>query len=153
MSGEIAGGLLPTGEYGHTLNNPMYDSGRKKRVSVHKTFAEDVALEVDKDLKTPEGWGVVVIGYGDDPSQMGRVTVTWNDWVLRFPRNSRRAIPPGHFSVLMDAVETKYHQAQEGAPLVGYNFNRYNVQVLKTPESSPIDKDKVNEQVERVDVA
>ena len=153
MSGEIAGGLLPTGEYGHTLNNPMYDSGRKKRVSVHKTFAEDVALEVDKDLKTPEGWGVVVIGYGDDPSQMGPVTVTWNDWVLRFPRNSRRAIPPGHFSVLMDAVETKYHQAQEGAPLVGYNVNRYNVQVLKTPESSPIDKDKVNEQVERVDVA
>jgi hypothetical protein len=120
---------------------------------VHKTFAEDVALEVDKDLKTPEGWGVVVIGYGDDPSQMGPVTVTWNDWVLRFPRNSRRAIPPGHFSVLMDAVETKYHQAQEGAPLVGYNVNRYNVQVLKTPESSPIDKDKVNEQVERVDVA
>jgi hypothetical protein len=116
-------------------------------------FAEDVALEVDKDLKTPEGWGVVVIGYGDDPSQMGPVTVTWNDWVLRFPRNSRRAIPPGHFSVLMDAVETKYHQAQEGAPLVGYNVNRYNVQVLKTPESSPIDKDKVNEQVERVDVA
>ena len=153
MSGEIAGGLLPTGEYGHTLNNPMYDSGRKKRVSVHKTFAEDVALEVDKDLKTPEGWGVVVIGYGDDPSQMGPVTVTWNDWVLRFPRNSRRAIPPGHFSVLMDAVETKYHQAQEGAPLGGYNVNRYNVQVLKTPESSPIDKDKVNEQVERVDVA
>lgn len=153
MSGEIAGGLLPTGEYGHTLNNPMYDSGRKKRVSVHKTFAEDIALEVDKDLKTPEGWGVVVIGYGDDPSQMGPVTVTWNDWVLRFPRNSRRAIPPGHFSVLMDAVETKYHQAQEGAPLVGYNVNRYNVQVLKTPESSPIDKDKVNEQVERVDVA
>ena len=153
MSGEIAGGLLPTGEYGHTLNNPMYDSGRKKRVSVHKTFAEDVALEVDKDLKTPEGWGVVVIGYGDDPSQMGPVTVTWNDWVLRFPRNSRRAIPPGHFSVLMDAVETKYHQAQEGAPLVGYNVNRYNVQVLKTPESSPIDKDKVNEQVERVEVA
>ena len=153
MSGEIAGGLLPTGEYGHTLNNPMYDSGRKKRVSVHKTFAEDVALEVDKDLKTPEGWGVVVIGYGDDPSQMGPVTVSWNDWVLRFPRNSRRAIPPGHFNVLMDAVETKYHQAQEGAPLVGYNVNRYNVQVLKTPESSPIDKDKVNEQVERVDVA
>ena len=153
MSGEIAGGLLPTGEYGHTLNNPMYDSGRKKRVSVHKTFAEDVALEVDKDLKTPEGWGVVVIGYGDDPSQMGPVTVTWNDWVLRFPRNSRRAIPPGHFSVLMDAVETKYHQAQEGAPLVGYNVNRYNVQVLKTPESSPIAKDKVNEQVERVEVA
>ena len=131
----------------------MYDSGRKKNISEHKTFAEDIALEVDKDLKTPEGWGVVVIGYGDDPSQMGPVTVTWNDWVLRFPRNSRRAIPPGHFSVLMDAVETKYHQAQEGAPLVGYNVNRYNVQVLKTPESSPIDKDKVNEKVERVEVA
>ena len=153
MSGEIAGGLLPTGEYGHTLNNPMYDSGRKKRVSVHKTFQEDMAIEVEKDLKAPEGWGVVVIGYGDDPSQMGPVTVTWNDWVLRFPRNSRRAIPPGHFAVLMDAVETKYHQAQEGAPLVGYNVNRYNVQVLKTPESSNIDKDKVNEQVQRVEVA
>ena len=153
MSGELAGGLLPTGEYGHTLNNPMYDSGRKKRVSVHKTFQEDMAMEVGKDLKTPEGWGVVVIGYGDDPSQVGPVTVTWNDWVLRFPRNSRRAIPPGHFSVLMDAVETKYHQAQEGAPLVGYQVNRYNVQVLKTPESSPIDKDKVNAQVERVEVA
>ena len=153
MSGEIAGGLLPTGEYGHTLNNPMYDSGRKKRVSVNKTFAEDVALEGDKDLKTPEGWGVVVIGYGDDPSQMGPVTVTWNDWVLRFPRTSRRAIPPGHFSVLMDAVETKYHQAQEGAPLVGYEVCRYNVQVLKVPTSSPIDKDKVNEKIERVEVA
>ena len=153
MSGELAGGLLPTGEYGHTLNNPMYDSGRRKKVSVHKTFQDDMAKEVGKDLKTPEGWGVVVIGYGDDPSQMGPVTVTHNDWVMRFPRNSRRAIPPGHFSVLMDAVETKYHQAQEGAPLVGYNVNRYNVQVLKTPESSPIDKDKVNEQVERVDVA
>ena len=153
MSGEIAGGLLPTGEYGHTLNNPMYDSGRKKNISVHKTFAEDIALEVDKDLKTPEGWGVVVIGYGDDPSQMGPVTVTWNDWVLRFPRNSRRAIQPGHFNLIMDDVETKYHQAQEGAPLVGYNVNRYNVQVLKTPESSPIDKDKVNEKVERVEVA
>ena len=153
MSGEIAGGLLPTGEYGHTLNNPMYDSGRKKNISVHKTFAEDIALEVDKDLKTPEGWGVVVIGYGDDPSQMGPVTVTHNDWVMRFPRNSRRAIPPGHFSVLMDAVETKYHQAQEGAPLVGYEVCRYNVQVLKVPTSSPIDKDKVNEKIERVEVA
>ncbi|MBO54070.1 MAG: hypothetical protein CL886_00245 [Dehalococcoidia bacterium] len=153
MSGEIAGGLLPTGEYGHTLNNPMYDSGRKKNISVHKTFQEDMALEVGKDLKTPEGWGVVVIGYGDDPSQMGPVTVSWNDWVLRFPRNSRRAIPPGHFNVLMDAVETKYHQAQEGAPLVGYEVNRYNVQVLKVPDSSPIDKDKVNEKVERVEVA
>tara|TARA_R100000808_G_C2147991_1_gene156034 strand:- start:2683 stop:3144 length:462 start_codon:yes stop_codon:yes gene_type:complete len=153
MSGEIAGGLLPTGEYGHTLNNPMYDSGRKKNISVHKTFQEDMALEVGKDLKTPEGWGVVVIGYGDDPSQMGPVTVSWNDWVLRFPRNSRRAIPPGHFNVLMDAVETKYHQAQEGAPLIGYEVNRYNVQVLKVPDSSPIDKDKVNEKVERVEVA
>ena len=153
MSGEIAGGLLPTGEYGHTLNNPMYDSGRKKNISVHKTFQEDMALEVGKDLKTPEGWGVVVIEYGDDPSQMGPVTVSWNDWVLRFPRNSRRAIPPGHFNVLMDAVETKYHQAQEGAPLIGYEVNRYNVQVLKVPDSSPIDKDKVNEKVERVEVA
>ena len=153
MSGEIAGGLLPTGEYGHTLNNPMYDSGRKKNISVHKTFQEDMALEVGKDLKTPEGWGVVVIGYGDDPSQMGPVTVSWNDWVLRFPMNSRRAIPPGHFNVLMDAVETKYHQAQEGAPLIGYEVNRNNVQVLKVPDSSPIDKDKVNEKVERVEVA
>ena len=153
MSGELAGGLLPTGEYGHTLNNPMYDSGRKKRVSVHKTFQEDMAMEVGKDLKTPEGWGVIVIGFGDDPSQMGPVTVTHNDWVLRFPRNSRRAIPPGHFSVLMDAVETKYHQSQEGAPLVGYQVNRYNVQVLKTPEKLNIDKDKLNEQIERVEVA
>lgn len=153
MSGELAGGLLPTGEYGHTLNNPMYDSGRKKRVSVHKTFQDDMAKEVGKDLKTPEGWGVVVIGYGDDPSQMGPVTVTHNDWVMRFPRNSRRAIPPGHFAVLMDAVETKYHQAQEGAPLVGYEVCRYNVQVLKVPTSSPIDKDKVNEKIERVEVA
>ena len=153
MSGELAGGLLPTGEYGHTLNNPMYDSGRKKRVSVHKTFQDDMAKEVGKDLKTPEGWGVIVIGYGDDPSQMGPVTVTHNDWVMRFPRNSRRAIPPGHFAVLMDAVETKYHQAQEGAPLVGYEVCRYNVQVLKVPTSSPIDKDKVNEKVERVEVA
>ena len=153
MSGELAGGLLPSGEYGHTLNNPMYDSGRKKRVSVHKTFQDDMAKEVGKDLKTPEGWGVIVIGYGDDPSQMGPVTVTHNDWVMRFPRNSRRAIPPGHFAVLMDAVETKYHQAQEGAPLVGYEVCRYNVQVLKVPTSSPIDKDKVNEKVERVEVA
>ena len=153
MSGELAGGLLPTGEYGHTLNNPMYDSGRKKRVSVHKTFQDDMAKEVGKDLKTPEGWGVIVIGYGDDPSQMGPVTVTHNDWVMRFPRNSRRAIPPGHFAVLMDAVETKYHQAQEGAPLVGYEVCRYNVQVLKVPTSSPIDKDMVNEKVERVEVA
>ena len=153
MSGELAGGLLPTGEYGHQINSPMYDSGRRKNVSVHKTFQNDMAMEVGKDLKTPEGWGVVVIGYGDDPSQMGPVTVTHNDWVMRFPRNSRRAIPPGHLSVLMDAVERKYHQAQEGAPLVGYNVNRYNVQVLKTPESSPIDKDKVNERIERVEVA
>ena len=153
MSGELAGGLLPTGEYGHTLNNPMYDSGRRKKVSVHKTFQDDMAKEVGKDLKTPEGWGGVVIGYGDDPSQMGPVTVTHNDWVMRFPRNSRRAIPPGHFSVLMDAVETKYHQAQEGAPLVGYEVCRYNVQVLKVPTSSPIDKDKVNEKIERVEVA
>ena len=153
MSGELAGGLLPTGEYGHTLNNPMYDSGRRKKVSVHKTFQDDMAKEVGKDLKTPEGWGVVVIGYGDDPSQMGPVTVTHNDWVMRFPRNYRRAIPPGHFSVLMDAVETKYHQAQEGAPLVGYEVCRYNVQVLKVPTSSPIDKDKVNEKIERVEVA
>ena len=153
MSGELAGGLLPTGEYGHTLNNPMYDSGRRKKVSVHKTFQDDMAKEVGKDLKTPEGWGVVVIGYGDDPSQMGPVTVTHNDWVMRVPRNSRRAIPPGHFSVLMDAVETKYHQAQEGAPLVGYEVCRYNVQVLKVPTSSPIDKDKVNEKIERVEVA
>ena len=153
MSGELAGGLLPTGEYGHQINSPMYDSGRRKNVSVHKTYQNDMAMEGGKDLKTPEGWGVVVIGYGDDPSQMGPVTVTHNDWVMRFPRNSRRAIPPGHFSVLMDAVERKYHQAQEGSPLIGYDVNRYNVQVLKTPENSKIDKDKVNEQMERVEVA
>ncbi len=83
----------------------------------------------------------------------GQLQLQWNDWVLRFPRNSRRAIPPGHLSVLMDAVERKYHQAQEGAPLIGYDVNRYNVQILKTPEKSKIDKDKVNEQVERVEVA
>ena len=153
MSGELAGGLLPVGEYGHDLNNPMYDSGRRKNVSVHKTFQKDMAMEVGKDLKTPEGWGVVVIGYGDDPSQMGPVTVTYNDWVMRFPRNSRRAIPPGHFSVLMDAIETKYHQAQEGSPLIGYDVCRYNVQVLKTPASSNVNKDKGNAQLERVEVA
>jgi len=150
---ELAGGLLPTGEYGHQINSPMYDSGLRQNVSVHKTFQKDMAIEVGKDLKTPEGWGCIVIGFGDDPSQMGPVTVTHNDWVLRFPRNSRRAIPPGHFSVLMDAVETKYHQAQEGSPLIGYDVCRYNVQVLKSPASIKLDKDKVNAQLERVEVA
>jgi len=149
---EIAGGMIPVGEYGHTLNNPMYDSGRKKTVSVHHTFGKDVAIEVGKDLKVPAGWGCVVIGYGDDPSQMGPVTVTHNDWVLRFPRNSRRAIPPGHFDILMNCVERRYIQPSEGAPLQGYDANRYNVQVLKFPESSSLDQEKINAEMEQVDV-
>ena len=28
---ELAGGMLPAGEYGHQINSPMYDSGRKKK--------------------------------------------------------------------------------------------------------------------------
>ena len=153
MSGELAGGLLPTGEYGHTLNSPMYDSGRRKNISVHQTFQKDMALEVGKDLKTPPGWGVVVIGYGDDPSQMGPVTVTWNDWVLRFPRNSRRAIPPGHFDILMNCVERRYIQPSEGAPLTGYDANRYNVQVLKFPKESTLNQEQIQSDMEEVEVA
>jgi hypothetical protein len=149
----LAGGLIPTGEYGHTLNNPMYDSGRNKTISVHQTFNKDIAIEVGKDLKVPEGWGCVVIGFGDDPSQMGPVTVTHNDWVLRFPRNSRRAIPPGHFDILMNCIETKYIQPSEGSPLQGYDVNRYNVQVLKYPVDSSLDQEHIHADMEQVEVA
>jgi hypothetical protein len=149
----VAGGMIPTGEYGTTLNNPMYDSGRQKTVSVHQTFGQDLAAEVGKDLVVPEGWGCVVIGFGDDPSQMGPVTVTHNDWVLRFPRNSRRAIPAGHFDILMNCVERRYIQSSEGAALTGYDANRYNVQVLKWPEGSSIDREHVEADMEEVNVA
>ena len=149
----IAGGMIPAGEYGDTLNNPMYDSGRKKTVSVHHQFGQDISQEVGKDMQVPEGWGCVVIGFGDDPSQMGPVTVTHNDWVLRFPRNSRRAIPPGHFDILMNCVEKRYIQPSEGAPLTGYDANRYNVQVLLFPKSSPHNQEQIQSDVHEVEVA
>ena len=150
----IAGGMLAPGEHGHNLNNPVYDSGRNQTISMHQQFADDFAKEVGKDLEVPPGWGVIVIGFGDDPSQMGPVTVTHNDWVLRYPRNSRRAIPPGHFDVLMNAVERRYIQPHEGAPLQGYDANRYNVQVLKWPDNSDqSQREKIDADIKEVEVA
>ena len=150
----IAGGMLAPGEHGHNLNNPVYDSGRNQTISMHQQFADDFAKEVGKDLEVPPGWGVIVIGFGDDPSQMGPVTVTHNDWVLRFPRNSRRAIPSGHFDVLMNAVERRYIQPQEGAALQGYDANRYNVQVLKWPDGSDQSKlEQIDSDIKEVEVA
>ena len=149
----VAGGMIPTGEYGSTLNNPMYDSGRQKTVSVHQSFNQDLSVEVGKDMQVPEGWGCIVIGFGDDPSDMGPVTVTHNDWVLRFPRNSRRAIPPGHFDILMNCVERRYIQPHEGAALTGYDANRYAVQVLKYPEASSLNKEQIQADMTEVEVA
>jgi hypothetical protein len=84
---------------------------------------------------------------------MGPVTVTHGDWVLRFPRNSRRAIPPGHFDILMNCVERRYIQPSEGAALTGYDANRYNVQVLKFPEKSTLNQEQIQADMQEVEVA
>jgi hypothetical protein len=53
----------------------------------------------------------------------------------------------------MHCVEKRYIQPSEGAPLTGYDANRYNVQVLKFPEKSTHNREQIQSNVEEVEVA
>ena len=53
----------------------------------------------------------------------------------------------------MNAVERRYIQPHEVAPLQGYDANRYNVQVLKWPEGSDQDREKIDSDIKEVEVA
>jgi len=137
----IAGGLIGAGEYGDQVNSPISDGTGKIR-SYPQSFLNDMAPQVGKDLETPPGWGVVVIGFGDDMSERGPVPVAVGDWQLRFPRNKRCAIPESHLHNLFNTVETKYMQAHDGSPMVAYKSSRYTFQVLKYPERMEKIKDQ-----------
>ncbi len=148
---ELGGGLIPAGNYGSTINNPLRD-GSGRIHSHNQQLNKDLAPVVGKDLKTPPDWGVVVIGFGEEASERGLVTITYGDWVLRFTRNVRCAIPKGHLQNLMQTVETRYMQPHEGAQMVSYKASRYQFQVLKWPESM-MNRESVESFAKEVDVA
>ena len=97
---------------------------------------DELAVEVDKDLKNvPEGYAVVVLGYGDQTAYMYPQFVGCNGRNLWIPRQSRRAIPINHLGVLLDAKIKKTIQPKPGVPAVEYEANRFDLNILKLPES------------------
>ena len=151
---QIGGGLIPAGTQGDIINNPMQD-GSGKIVSHNQMLNKDIAPSVGKDLKAPPGWGVVIIGFGEEASERGLVTITHEDWVLRFPRNTRCAIPRGHLENLLNTMETRYMQPHDGAQMVAYQASRYNFQVLKWPDDLLAEKAgrDIKSQSEELEVA
>ena len=131
---QVAGGMIQTGDYGDQLRNPSHNPTTGKTNQIYTHEFHNMAPIVDKTTAPPEGWGVVIIGYGDDESEHGDVPITCNGWMIIVPRQSRRALPRGHINVLMQSVETKFIQPHEGAPLKAYPHYRYPFQILKMPE-------------------
>ena len=92
------------------------------------------------------GWAVIVLGFGDDPNvDSGPLDVTAGTWTIVIPRNITVAIPPAHFENLLQSTETRYIQPALGQQLIGYKAHRYNIQVVKWPESA---NQAVNEYIE-----
>jgi len=94
-----------------------------------------IASSVDKDLRNvPEGYAVIVLGYGEQAAYMYPQSVTLNGDTIWIPRATRRAIPLGHLNVLLDAKETRIIQPKPGVPGVEYEANRFDIQILKLPK-------------------
>ena len=94
-----------------------------------------IASSVDKDLRNvPEGYAVIVLGYGEQAAYMYPQSVTLNGDTIWIPRATRKAIPLGHLNVLLDAKETRIIQPKPGVPGVEYEANRFDVQILKLPK-------------------
>ena len=97
---------------------------------------EELAPEVDKEMSNvPEGYAVVVLGYGDQTAYMYPQLVAVGNRKIWIPRQSRRAIPINHLGVLLDAKIKKTIQPKPGVPAVEYEANRFDLNILKLPES------------------
>ena len=97
---------------------------------------EELAPEVDKEMSNvPEGYAVVVLGYGDQTAYMYPDLVAVGNRKIWIPRQSRRAIPINHLGVLLDAKIKKTIQPKPGVPAVEYEANRFDLNILKRPES------------------
>jgi len=113
-----------------------------------------IAMSVDQDLgNVPEGYAVIVLGYGDQAAYMYPQSVTLNGDTIWIPRASRRAIPVDFLNILLDAKEKRLIQPKPGAPGIEYEANRFDVQILKLPEGRAKDlKEKmgvIRERAER----
>ena len=97
-------------------------------------IGEELAPAVGQDLKCPEGYAVIMLGYGDQAGLMYPQPVTAGTRTIWIPRGDRRAIPLTHLNVLLDAKTKKLIQPKPGAPGVEYESNRFDVQILKLPE-------------------
>ena len=74
-------------------------------------IGEELAMEVGKDLKAPEGYAVIMLGYGDQAGYMYPHPVSAGGRTIWIPRGTRRAIPISHLNVLLDAKQKKIIQA------------------------------------------
>ena len=98
-------------------------------------MGDRIAPLVDSDLKNiPEGYAVIVLGYGEQAAYMYPQSVTLNGETIWIPRATRRAIPLSYLNILLDAKETRIIQPKPGAPGVEYEANRFDVQILKLPK-------------------
>ena len=105
------------------------------QLEFHVPHGDKIAISVDKDMKeVPEGYAVIVLGYGEQAAYMYPQSVTLNGDTIWIPRATRRAIPLGHLNVLLDAKETRIIQPKPGVPGVEYEANRFDVQILKLPK-------------------
>ena len=101
---------------------------------------DKIAPSVDKDLRdVPEGYAVIVLGYGEQAAYMYPQSVTLNGDTIWIPRATRRAIPLGYLNILLDAKETRIIQPKPGVPGVEYEANRFDVQILKLPKDKAAD--------------
>ena len=97
---------------------------------------EELAPEVDKEMSNvPEGYAVVVLGYGDQTAYMYPQLVAVGNRKICIQIQSRRAIPINHLCVLLDAKIKKTIQPKPGVPAVEYEANRFDLNILKLPES------------------
>lgn len=123
------------------------------KLEFHVPPGDVIAMEVDKEMKNvPEGYAVIVLGYGEQAAYMYPQSVSLNGETIWVPRASRRAIPLGHLNVLLDAKETRTIQPKPGAPAVEYEANRFDVQILKLPKDKAADmKEKIGSIRERAE--
>ena len=141
---QLAGGFIPAGETGDYVRG-QFNPGTGK-IDQYTQMGKDNAIILKQGEKEPPGWAVIILGFGDDPNvDNGPLTVTNNTWSIIIPRNLPVAIPPGHFSNLLNSTETRYIQPAIGQQLVGYKAHRYNIQILKWPEDI---NNQVNEYLE-----
>jgi len=121
----------------NVVRKPLSNVHKDENLQLEFTVppGDQIASSVDKDLKeVPEGYAVIVLGYGEQAAYMYPQSVTLNGDTIWIPRATRRAIPLGHLNVLLDAKETRIIQPKPGVPGVEYEANRFDVQILKLPK-------------------